>query len=172
MPQCSFPPFYHTNSQLELVLKLTLKKRNHPERQQITIKSLSPTLSLLEAHEHSRAGPLRDNPYAIYKLCVLYTYCCLTPFFLLEPPTSKTTSKLHGERFATSTEGLLFVRVSTETQPECTDTREKRFCPPYSFSSPSLSFLLSGSSVSHSHSIQLFRDIRLKNKQSQQSFFI
>lgn len=45
-----------------------------------------------------------------------------------------------------STEGLLFVRVSTETQPECTDTRGKRFCfPPFFLVfplSPTLSFLL------------------------------
>lgn len=33
--------------------KTRMKKRNHPERQQITIKSLSLTLSLLKAHDHS-----------------------------------------------------------------------------------------------------------------------
>lgn len=68
------------------------------------------------------AGPCPST-----SMCIAQVYCCLSLFSILEPPVWKTASRLHQERSATSTEGLLFTSVSTETQPQYTGTGENSF---------------------------------------------
>lgn len=92
----------------------------------------------LNTHIPCRVTPTQtlEPPLSLFSLCILSVYCCPSLFSLLETPLWKTTSRLHQERFATNTEGLLFASVSTETQLQHTDTGERSYIHPYPHSLP------------------------------------